>query len=40
LRDGLRKFGDQQVGHGLEQAIEDGLLRNPDLAAGAVPQAF
>lgn len=38
LRDGFRKFGHQQVGHRLEQAIEDGLLGDPDLATGAIPE--
>jgi len=35
---GLRKFGDQQVSHRLEQAVKNSLLRNPRLAARAVPQ--
>ncbi len=38
LRDGIRKFGHQQVGHRLEQAVENGLLCDPDLAAWAIPE--
>jgi hypothetical protein len=36
----VSEVGDQQVGHRLEQAVEDGLLGDPDLAAGAIPERF
>lgn len=38
FRDGNRQLVAQGIGHRLEQAVQQGLLRDPVLAGGAVPE--